>query len=407
MGRGSFLFRHRLAAYMKKRTIWLLGALNMIGPFTFDAYLAALPQMSRDLHTTAAGTQITVMANLAGMTLGMLFGGSLSDSFGRRKPIIWALVLYVLASLAIAGSNSVELVIVLRVLQGLAGGAMVSTSQAIVRDRTEGNDSARMYSLLMLIKSIAPVLAPTVGALLLLFGSWRTIFLFLAFLGAGFLVWSITSIQDTLHDDHKVRFTIKNLTGSWGSIFRDRLFLAGGIGNALGTFALFGYLSTATFALQGDYGLTPVQFGLFMGSNGVALILARSINTRLLARKTFHSVYSLGVVVGFIAAIILVFAAIFHGQFWLLISGLYAMTASMGFMTPNTLNLSLTNHKKNAGAAAGLAGLVGSIAGFLSTSTISTFVGTSSTSLAIYIAIPLALTGTSLLLYKKPKETNA
>jgi len=388
---------------MKKRTLWLLGALNMIGPFTFDAYLAALPDMSRDLHTTAAGTQVTVLANLAGMTIGMLFGGSLSDSFGRRKPIVWALGLYVLASLAIAGAQSVELVVALRVLQGLSGGAMVSASQAIVRDRTEGNDSARMYSLLMLIKSIAPILAPTVGAMLLLFGSWRTIFLFLAILGAGLWIWSMVSIQESLHEDNKTKFTLKNLTGSWGSIFRDRLFIAGGVGNALGTFALFGYLSTATFALQGDYGLTPVQFGLFMGSNGIALILARSVNTKLLAKRSFHSVYRVGVYVGFVAAVILAFAAVFHGQLWLLMFGLYAMTASLGFMTPNTLNLSVTNHKKNAGAAAGLAGLVGSIAGFLSTSTISTFVGTSSTSLAIYIAIPLALTGTSLLIYRKPK----
>jgi DHA1 family bicyclomycin/chloramphenicol resistance-like MFS transporter len=282
---------------------------------------------------------VTVLANLAGMTIGMLFGGSLSDSFGRRKPIVWALGLYVLASLAIAGAQSVELVVALRVLQGLSGGAMVSASQAIVRDRTEGNDSARMYSLLMLIKSIAPILAPTVGAMLLLFGSWRTIFLFLAILGAGLWIWSMVSIQESLHEDNKTKFTLKNLTGSWGSIFRDRLFIAGGVGNALGTFALFGYLSTATFALQGDYGLTPVQFGLFMGSNGIALILARSVNTKLLAKRSFHSVYRVGVYVGFVAAVILAFAAVFHGQLWLLLFGLYAMTASLGFMTPNTLNL--------------------------------------------------------------------
>lgn len=386
---------------MKKSTLWLLGALNMIGPFTYDAYLAALPAMSKDLHTTTAGTQWTIIGNLLGMTLGMLFGGSISDTVGRRKPIIYGLALYMVASLFIFQAQSVELVIALRILQGLTGGVLISVSQAMVRDHTEGKDSAQAYSLLLLIKSIAPILAPVVGAFILLSGDWRAIFLFLTFLGAGLLVWAITSVKDSLADHHKVKISLNSIFGHWGKVFRDRLFIAAGVASFLTGFALFAYFSTATFALQGDFGLTPFQFGLFMGVNGLALVIFRSANSRLLTKYNFDVVYRIGIFIGVACAGVLIASAIAQTNFWLFSIGLFLMTGSIGFLAPNTLNLAMVNHKKNAGAAAGLAGFIGSISGFLSMTMVSQVVGTSSVGLALYIAVPMALTGTSLLIYRK------
>ena len=278
---------------------------------------------------------------------------------------------------------------------------MVSVSQAVVRDLTEGKSSARTFSVLLLIKSIGPILAPLVGAFILLFGDWRMIFLFLSLLGAVFLLWSIFSLKDSLPDAQKIPLSFKGVVGGWGSVFRDRLFLAAGITSFLNTFALFAYFSTATFALQADFGLTPFQFGIFMVVNGCALILFRSVNTRLLGRLSFYTVYRIGMAVGFASAIVLCISALVQTSFALFSAGLFLMTGSLGFLVPNALTLALTNHKKNAGAAAGLSGFIGSIAGFVSASLAGHLVGDSSVGLALYIAIPMALAGTSLLLYRK------
>lgn len=386
---------------MNKSTLWLLGALNMIAPFTYDAYLGALPQITSELHTTTAATQFTIVANLVGMTVGMMIGGSLSDTIGRRKPVIFALAFYVVASLLIVQVQTVDWFIFLRLMQGLAGGAMVSVSQAMVRDYTEGKESARIFSIMLLIKSIGPIIAPLVGAFILLLGNWRLIFVFLGLLGVTFLLWSIFSLKDSLPNERKIPFSFKGVFGGWGVVFGDRLFLAAGITSFLNTFALFAYFSTATFALQKDFGLTPFQFGIFMVVNGCALILFRSLNTRLLGVLSFYNVYRIGMVVGFACSVVLVISAIAQTSFILFSAGLFLMTGSLGFLVPNALNLALMNHKKNAGAAAGLAGFIGSVAGFLSTSLVGQLVGESSVGLAIYIAIPMALAGTSLLLYRQ------
>ena len=386
---------------MNKSTLWLLGALNMIAPFTYDAYLGALPQITSELHTTTAATQFTIVANLVGMTIGMMIGGSLSDTIGRRKPVIFALAFYVLASIAIIQVQTIDWFIFLRLMQGLAGGAMVSVSQAMVRDYTEGKDSARVFSILLLIKSIGPIVAPLVGAFILLAGNWRLIFAFLAVLGVMFFVWAIFSLEDSLVQERRLPLSLGGVFGGWGTVFRDRLFLAAGITSFLNTFALFAYFSTATFALQKDFGLTPFTFGIFMVINGCALILFRTVNTRLLGRLSFYTVYRIGMMVGFASAVVLVISAIVQSSFVLFSAGLFLMTGSLGFLVPNALNLAMMNHKNNAGSAAGLAGFIGSVAGFLSTALVGHLVGDSSVGLAIYIAIPMALAGTSLLLYRQ------
>jgi DHA1 family bicyclomycin/chloramphenicol resistance-like MFS transporter len=386
---------------MQKRTLWLLGALNMIGPFTYDAYLAALPQMSKDLGTNTAGTQWTIIGNLLGMTVGMMFAGSISDAIGRRKPILFSLALYVVASFFIVSAQSIELVIALRLLQGLAGGALISVSQAMVRDHTDGKDSARAYSVLLLIKSIAPILAPLVGAFIILSADWRAIFIFLTLLGVGLLVWAYFAVQDSLADHHKVKLSFASMFGSWGSIFRDRVFIASGLASFFTGFALFAYFSTA------DFGLTPFDFGLFMAVNGLALVVFRSINTRLLGRLEFDSVYRIGVLIGLACAVVLLVSAVLQTNFWFFSIGLFLMTGSIGFIGPNALHLALVNHKRNAGAAAGLSGFIGQAAGFISMTLVALVIGTSSIGLAIYIAIPMALTVTSLWLYKKQGAKNA
>jgi len=384
---------------MKKSTLWLLGALSMIGPFTFDAYLAALPTIAHQLHTTSGMVQWTVIANMLGVTAGMLLTGSISDSLGRRRPIITAMAVYVVASLAIAFTSNIGVFIALRVIQGYCGGSVRSVGQAVIRDRLEGKEAARAFSLLTIINAIGPIIAPMVGAGILLIGNWRNIFEMLALLGVGLVVWTSLTLKETLPVAHRIQFSPLAITGSWGNLLRDRNFIAAGLVNALSSIALVCYLSSGTFALQLDFHMTPQQFGVFMGLNGFMLIAAGTVNNQILKHHSFKAASNIGIGIAVLTGLVMASNLVIPGQLPLYLAALILLNASMGFVIPNAMNLALMNHRDNAGSAAGLAGLLGSASGSLGAIALSQFVGVNSTTLALFIAIPFALCGATLLLY--------
>jgi DHA1 family bicyclomycin/chloramphenicol resistance-like MFS transporter len=384
---------------MKKSVLWLLGALSMIGPFTFDAYLAALPTIASQLHTTNAMVQWTVIANMAGVTAGMLLTGSISDTLGRRRPIITAMVVYSLASLAIVFTSNIGLFIALRVIQGYCGGSVRSVGQAVIRDRLDGQEAARAFSLLSIINAIGPIVAPMVGAGLLLIGTWRDIFLMLTALGVALVLWSTFGLKETLPAGNRIPFSARAITGSWGSLLKDRAFLAAGLVNALSSVALVCYLSSGTFALQQDFHMTPQQFGVFMGLNGITLIAAGTANNQILKHRSFKAAFKIGMAVAVATGALMAVNLLVPGQLALYLAALICLNAAMGFVIPNAMNLALLNHRDNAGSAAGLAGLMGSASGSIGAIVLSQFLGVNAITLALFIALPFLASGAALLIY--------
>ncbi|HYI17513.1 MAG TPA: Bcr/CflA family efflux MFS transporter, partial [Solirubrobacteraceae bacterium] len=185
------------------RLVIVLGSINAIGPLSIDMYLPAFPEITQALDTGASQVQLTLTACVAGLALGQLVIGPLSDRFGRRVPLIAALVTYAVASLLCAAATSVGMLIALRFVQGLAGAGGIVIARAVVRDLHSGAAAVRLFSYLMLVTGLAPILAPLAGGQLLAVTSWKGIFVSLAILSALIAVLAAAGLRETLPKERR------------------------------------------------------------------------------------------------------------------------------------------------------------------------------------------------------------
>src|SRR3954453_12470327 len=233
--------------------ILLLGSLTALGPFTVDAYLPAFPDIAADLGSSAGSVQLTLTAALAGLALGQLLVGPLSDRFGRRRPLLIGGAAYTAASLACAAAPNVETLSVLRAVQGLSGAAGVVIARAVVRDLYEGIAAVPFFSRLMLVSGLAPVLAPVLGSLVLQVATWRQVFLGLAALGA-LLLGAVTLLyRETLPEDRRTAGGLAVTGRILRFLTRDRVFVGYALASGLGFAAMFAYIAGSPFVVQDVY----------------------------------------------------------------------------------------------------------------------------------------------------------
>ncbi|NXY98775.1 multidrug effflux MFS transporter [Streptomyces sp. BR123] len=348
----------------------VLGGLSALAPLSMDMYLPALPEVAAALHSPAATIQLTLTACLAGMALGQLVIGPMSDKWGRRGPLLAGMVLYVLATAVCAFAPSTELLIGFRLLQGLAGSAGIVIARAVVRDLYDGVEMARFFSTLMLVSGVAPIVAPLIGAQVLRFADWRGVFAVLAGVGLvlTLLVWR--SLGETLPPAQRHTGGVPAALRTMRGLLADRVFagytLAGGFAFA----TLFAYISASPFVVQEIYGASPQTFSLLFGLNSVGLILAGQVNGKLLVgRVSLDKVLAVGlaVVTAASAALLLMATGVF-GRVGLVpvAAALFVLMSAMGLVLPNTNALALMRAPHAAGSASALLGtasfLVGAIA---------------------------------------------
>src|SRR4051794_32404815 len=244
------------------KLVVVLGLVNAIGPLSVDMYLPAFPEIARDLATSAAEVQLTLTACVAGLAVGQLVIGPLSDRLGRRAPLIAAMSTYAVASLLCALAPSVVVLMALRFVQGLAGAGGVVIARAVVRDLHSGAAAVRLFSSLMLVTGLAPILAPLAGGAILGIASWRGIFVTLTVLSALIAVLVTFGLRETLpperRSDHGLRTTLSVMR----NLLRDCWFVGHGLAGGLGFGALFAYISGSSFVLQGIYGASPQLYSL-------------------------------------------------------------------------------------------------------------------------------------------------
>lgn len=337
--------------------VLVLGALSAIGPLTIDTYLPALPELSRQLGATDAQAQATITGLLIGLGFGQLIIGPLSDSIGRRKPLLAGLVLHAGMSVLCALAPSIGVLTVTRTLQGFAGAAVAVVSMAVVRDLFRGIRAAQLLSRLVLVLGVAPILAPSLGSALLALTSWRGIFVVLAVIALGMLVLAFLALPETLPVERRRPVSVTGSLRAYGSLFRDRLFIVMVLVAGLMFATLFAYISGAPFVLQDLYGMTPQQFGLAFSANAVGMIAMTQINPWLVKRYSPVSVLSFGVLLAVAGAVTLLVLMLLGVDGWFaFMAPLFFVISAAGLSFPNAPAIALNRHGESAGTAAALLG---------------------------------------------------
>jgi len=378
------------------RLVLVLGALIALGPLTIDMYLPAFPRIADDLDATDSAVQLTLTGMLLGLALGQLVIGPLSDAFGRRRPLVVGLCAHATASLLCAIAPSVLLLACVRVLQGVSGAALSVVAMAIVRDLFSGVAVARIMSRLMLVIGLAPILAPTLGGLVLGFTSWRGIFLVL--LGAALLLVAVAllGLSETLPPERRRPATVRSTVTAYRGLFHDRVFVALAFVGGLMMAAIFAYVAGAPFVLQEGFGLDTRTFGVVFGLNAAGLTLTSQLNPLFLRWFSVRQVLT-GAVLGAIAAAfaLLVAGLTGFGGLGAVLVPLALVVSLAGLALPNTPALALTRHGEAAGTAAAVLGCLQFGIGGLIAPAVGAFGSTTATPMA---AVMLAVTGLAALL---------
>lgn len=349
---------------------FLLGSLTAVPPLAMDMYLPSLPEVTRSLHAPAATVQLTLTACLAGMALGQLVVGPMSDRWGRRRPLLAGLAVFVVATVLCALAPTVELLVAFRLAQGLAGAAAIVIARAVVRDLYDGMAMARFFSTLMLISGVAPIVAPLIGGQILRVTDWRGVFAVLTVVGVliGVLVW--TRLPETLAPAQRHSGGVGEALRSMRALLADRSFTGYTLTGGFAFAALFAYISASPFVIQEIYGASPQTFSLLFGINSVGLVLVGQINGKILVgRVSLDRVLFIGlaIVVTAATALLLMSLGVF-GEVGLLpvAAALFVLMSAMGITLPNTQALALMRTKHAAGSASALLGttsfLIGAVA---------------------------------------------
>ena len=349
------------------RLVIVLGSVNAIGPLSIDMYLPAFPEITRALDASASSVQLTLTACVAGLALGQLVMGPLSDRLGRRLPLIAAMATYSIASLLCASASSVELLIALRFVQGLAGAGGLVISRAVVRDLYSGAAAVRLFSSLMLVTGLAPILAPLLGAQLLGVTPWEGIFVTLSILSALIAVLAAVGLRETLPAERRSTSGLRRTVQTMAALLRDHSFLGYALASGLTFGALFAYISGSSFVLQRIYGMSPQLYSLAFAMNGLGLIAASQVNARVVERvgPTRLLRRALACVVAS-ALTLLVVVTVGGLTVWAVLAPMFVIVSSLAFVLPNATALALADHGAVAGTASALLGviqfLVGAIA---------------------------------------------
>jgi DHA1 family bicyclomycin/chloramphenicol resistance-like MFS transporter len=358
------------AAPSKPRTLryaLILGGLSAFAPLSIDMYLPALPRMTGDLHSTDATLQLTLTAFIIGLAVGQLIAGPISDSVGRRKPLLVGLALYTVSSVLCALSPSAELLIACRLFQALGAAAGIVISRAIVRDLFSGVAMTRFFSMLMLVSGLGPILAPVLGGQILRLTSWRGVFVVLIVFGTLLLLATAFALPEPLPAERRHPAHLGATLRTYGRLLRDRGFLGYALSGGVMFAGLFAYVSASSFVLQGVYGLNPQQFSLVFGVNGVGIVLTGQLNGRLVGRFPERRLLATGLTTSALGGIGVLLAAVFTLPLLALLASLFILVSSIGLVMPNASSLGLAEHPHQAGSASALQGLMQFAIGGLAT----------------------------------------
>jgi len=341
---------------MNLRFVLILGALSAFGPLAIDFYLPAFPAMAQAFATDEQHIQTTLAAYFLGLSIGQLAYGPVADRFGRRKPLLFGVTLFTLASLACAYAPNLDTLIVARFVQALGGCAGMVLSRAIVSDKCDAVASAKVFSQLMLVMGLAPILAPMLGGVLVNLAGWQSIFLALSLFSAACLL----AVSLGLPESFPAGMPRQPLSGAFRQywrLLRDRVFIGHALTGGTAIAGMFAYIAGSPFVFIKLYGVPPEHYGWLFGTNAAGFILMAKVNARLLAKRGPAFLLARAVWLYLAAGLLLLgVAALRPAQLWPLLVPLFICIASLGCIIPNASACAMSGQGARAGSASALMG---------------------------------------------------
>ncbi|MDO9438807.1 multidrug effflux MFS transporter [Hydrogenophaga sp.] len=352
----------------------ILGLLSAIGPFAIDMYLPALPDIGRSLGAEVGAVQFSLTAFFLSLGVGQLLYGPVSDMVGRKPPLYFGLVLFTLASVGCALATDIETLVALRFLQGLGAAAGMAIPRAVVRDLHTGADAARLMSLLMLVFSVSPILAPLAGSGVIALTGWRGVFWAVALASVAGLALIYGALDETRTKAQRVESSFGSALRAYGVLLRDWHYLGlVGIG-ATAMAGFFVYLAGSPFVLINHYGLTPTQYSLAFSFNAIAFIGASQFTGAMGQRfGLVRLVKAAATASGLTMALLLGYYLLGGDELAVLITLYFIASGFMGLVIPTASVLALEKHGAIAGTASALLGTLQMLLGAAAMGIVSLF----------------------------------
>jgi DHA1 family bicyclomycin/chloramphenicol resistance-like MFS transporter len=336
--------------------VMILGAIIALGPLTIDIYLPAFSAIAKDFQAPDSLVQLSLTTYFVGLAFGQIFYGPIIDRYGKKPPLFFGLILFFIATIACSYATSIEQIILLRFFQAFGACACTVVPRSIVRDIFSPQDSARVFSHLILVMGIAPIMAPLIGNILLETSSWRMIFTFRAAVAVLCLILSHFKIPETkgFNPDEKISHGLKKY---WG-ILHDRNFV---ISSLIGGFAmagLFSYITGSPFVYLEFFDLSSRNYGYLFSINSIGFVLSSQINARILRKTSIEKTLKNILIFPAISGVALIFLAPIFPNFWFVTSLFFITLCSCGMIMPNTSALALANQATHSGSASALLGTI-------------------------------------------------
>ena len=344
--------------------ILVLGSLSAIGPFSIDMYLPGFPAMAADLSTDIAHMGLSLTSFFVGISIGQIAYGPVMDRYGRKKPLMIGLAVFIIAALGCALSQSISTLITLRFFLALGGCVGMVGSRAIVRDLFSGSEVARVLSALVMVFGVAPIIAPTIGGIVVKTLGWRIVFVILAAIGAAVLIALSRFLQESKEADISISLHPKSVALEYLALFREPAFVIYTLAGSAAAAGFFAYISGSAFVYMNLIGFTETQFGWMYGVNAVGLIAGSQMN-RLWLMKQGSAKILLKVTGAQLCVVIALLALPLNGFTDKIgfIGLVFCYLFLTGFVNPNAMALALQPFTRNAGSASALMGSIQMIAG--------------------------------------------
>jgi DHA1 family bicyclomycin/chloramphenicol resistance-like MFS transporter len=336
--------------------IIILGSIAALTPIAIDMYLPAMPSIAREFAVSAGDIQITLTAYTAGFAIGQLLHGPLADSYGRKPVLLIGTTLFTLTSILSAMAPNIEILTWMRIAQGFAGAAAAVVIQAIVRDMFEKEEFARTMSFIVLVMTLAPLVAPLLGGYMAVWFGWRSIFWLIALIALLVIVAITIKIPETLAVEKRQRFRFRSVLRNYTSLFvsRDAMLLI--LTGAFSFSGMFAFLTAGSFVYIELHGVATEQVGYLFALNVISMMIMTTVNSRFVRRKGSQWMLATGLSIQFLAAILLLIGQLFDLGLWGIVVPIMLFVSTIPTVGSNSMAILLSDYSNISGTAASLAG---------------------------------------------------